>query len=41
MEQSLSLVDLTVQQTVSGLTWSRTCRMAKNFELRDRKLWTA
>lgn len=39
MEQSLSLVDLTMQQTVSGLTWSRTCRMAVNFELQDQKWW--
>ena len=40
MEKSLSLVDLTMQQTVSGLTWSYTCRMVKNFELQDQKWWT-
>jgi len=40
MEQSLSLVDLTMQHTVSGLTWSCTFRMVKNFELQDQKWWT-
>jgi len=29
-----------MQHTVSGLTWSHTCRMAKNCELKDQKLWT-
>jgi hypothetical protein len=33
MEQSLSLVDLTMQQTVNCLTGSRTCSMAKIFKL--------
>lgn len=35
MEQSLSLVDLTMQQTVSSLTGSRSCSMEKIFELLD------